>query len=62
MLVQFVVDTEGRVTEPAITEGLGHGIDEGVLRCVRDLQFTPGRQDGKPVRVRMSLPVTFRLR
>ena len=62
VFVQFIVDKKGRVTDPVVQQGLGYGIDEGVLRCVQQLRFTPGRRDGEPVRVKMSIPVTFRLR
>ena len=62
VFIQFVVDTKGRVVDPVIRRGLGYGTDEEAIRCVQQLRFEPGRQDGKPVRVKMSLPVTFRLR
>ena len=62
VVVQFIVNKRGEVEEPVVQHGLGYGIDEGVVRCIRQIQFTPGHQDGKPVKVKMSIPVTFRLR
>ena len=62
VFVQFIVDENGNVANPTVTRGIGAGTDEEALRCVRELKFKPGRQRGKPVRVRMSLPVTFKLR
>ena len=62
VFVQFVVDEQGNVQTPTVTRGLGAGTDQEALRCVQTLTFTPGRQRGKPVKVKMSLPVTFRLR
>ncbi len=38
------------------------GRDEEAVRVLREARFTPGKQRGKPVRVRMSLPISFRLR
>ena len=62
VVVQFIVNKRGEVEEPVVQHGLGYGIDEGVVRCVRQIQFTPGRSEGEPVPVKMSLPMTFRLR
>ena len=60
--VQFIVDAHGRVVDPEVARGLGHGTDEEALRCVRQLRFTLGRLDGEAVWVKMSIPVTFGLR
>jgi periplasmic protein TonB len=62
VFVQFVVDEEGRVLNPEVVRGIGGGADEAALEAVRQSRFTPGQQRGRPVRVRMSLPVRFRLR
>lgn len=62
VIVQFVVDEEGRVLDPQVVRGLGAGLDEEAVRAVQQAEFTPGQQRGQPVRVRMSLPITFRLR
>lgn len=62
VFVQFVVDEQGNVVDPVVTRGLGAGLDEEAIRAVSQAQFTPGKQRGAPVRVRMSLPITFRLR
>jgi TonB family protein len=61
VIVQFIVDEEGRVTQPFVREGLGYGADEEALRLVRTLRFSPGTTDGKAVPVQMTLPVLFRL-
>ncbi len=61
VFVQFVVDTNGQVTDPVIVRGIGAGCDEEALRAVSQARFVPGRQRGQAVKVKMSLPVTFRL-
>lgn len=61
VIVQFIIDEEGNVTEPYIVRGIGGGCDEAALEAVSQLQFSPGRQRGRPVRVRYSLPIMFRL-
>jgi periplasmic protein TonB len=62
VFVQFVVDEQGNVVDPVVTRGLGAGLDEEAIRAVSQARFRPGMQRGQPVRVRMSLPITFRLR
>ena len=62
VIVQFIVDESGNVSEPAVVRGIGGGCDEEALRVVRQAKFRPGRQRGKAVKVKMSLPITFKLR
>ncbi len=50
------------VTEPAVVCGIGAGCDGEALRVVREARFKPGKQRGKAVKVKMSLPITFKLR
>jgi protein TonB len=60
--IQFVVDEQGNVTNAEVLRGIGAGCDEEALRAVMASKFEPGKQRGKAVKVRMSLPVTFKLR
>ncbi len=62
VIVQFVVDEQGRVVDPVVVRGIGAGCDEEAVRAVSQARFKPGRQRGKPVKVKMSLPITFRLK
>ncbi|CAN5224779.1 energy transducer TonB [soil metagenome] len=59
--VQFIVNERGEVEDPRVIRGIGGGADEEALRAVRQAQFRPGMQRGRPVRVQYSLPVVFRL-
>lgn len=61
VVVQFIIDEQGNVTNPIVVRGIGGGCDEEALRAVKQVKFTPGRQRGKPVKVRYSLPVSFKL-
>ena len=61
VFVQFVVNLEGRAEDIMITRGIGAGCDEAAVEAIKKTRFTPGRQRGEPVRVKMSLPVTFQL-
>ena len=59
--VQFIVNEQGQVEDPRVIRGIGGGADEEALRAVRQAEFRPGMQRGRPVRVQYSLPVVFRL-
>lgn len=59
--VQFIVNEEGQVEDPQVIRGIGGGADEEALRAVRQAQFRPGMQRGRPVRVQYSLPIVFQL-
>ena len=61
VIVQFVVDTQGRAVDPKVIRGLGAGLDEEALRVIGLARFKPGLQRGRAVPVRMALPITFRL-
>ena len=61
VLVQFVVDEKGEVTDPEITKGAHEALDAEALRVAETLLFKPGRQGGEPVAVKLTLPFTFKL-
>jgi protein TonB len=45
-----------------VLKGIGSGCDEEAVRVIKNMpKWEPGKQRGKPVKVRMSLPVVFRL-
>jgi protein TonB len=62
VIVQFVVNEQGNVIDPVVVRGIGAGCDDEAIRAVSDAKFKPGKQRGKPVRVKMSLPITFKLK
>lgn len=61
--VQFIVDSKGDVKDILILKGIGGGCDEEALRIVEEspIKWEPGKQRGVPVKVRMVLPITFKL-
>ena len=62
VFVQFVVEKDGRLTDVQILKGIGAGCDEEALRVIKKSKaWTPGRQRGRPVKVRMIIPINFRL-
>jgi protein TonB len=62
VFVQFVVDKDGSLTDIKVLRGIGGGCDEEAVRVLQKAaKWTPGKQRGKSVKQRMSLPITFRL-
>ncbi len=61
VIIQFIVTEDGNVEDPRVIRGIGGGCDKEALRVVKQAQFEPGRQRGKPVRVQYSLPIIFQL-
>ena len=59
VFVQFVVNETGAVVDPIVTRSPSELLSEAALRAVRESRFVPGSQDGRPVKVRFSLPINF---
>jgi protein TonB len=58
--VSFIVDEEGNVGEAKIIRDIGGGCGDKALQAVKQMpQWTPGRLNGKPAKVRYNLPVKF---
>lgn len=61
VIVQFVVDEAGAPTDIQVVRSVSSGLDSAAVVAVQDARFTPGLQEGRAVKVRFTLPVTFRL-
>jgi protein TonB len=62
VFVQFVVEKDGRLTDLKVTKGIGSGCDEEAVRVLRECKpWNPAKQRGKAVRVKMSIPINFKL-
>ena len=62
VIVAFVVNTDGTVSDFELLRGIGGGCDEEAIRIVENSpKWTPGMQGGQSVRTRMRLPLTFKL-
>lgn len=62
VVVQFIVNEKGDVENPIVIRGIGGGCDEEAIRVVSKMNFIPGMQRGRPVRVQYHLPVVFIIR
>ncbi len=60
--VQFVIERDGSVTDVQAIKGIGGGADEEAVRVIQSApKWSPGKQRGRAVRVRMILPISFQL-
>jgi len=60
--VEFVVDTRGNVISALVVESSNHGFDDVTVATVLKWRFRPGVRGGRPVNVRMRVPIGFSLR
>ena len=60
--LECVVEKDGRPGEIRVARALDPGLDEEAVKALRQWRFEPGRKDGKPVRVRVELEMTFTIR
>lgn len=61
--VAFTVDENGKVTDAhSVSNKLGDGLDEEAVRVISSMPaWTPGTVKGKPVKARITLPITFQI-
>ncbi|MBL8002726.1 MAG: energy transducer TonB [Flavobacteriales bacterium] len=63
VIVGFVVDKDGAVTDAKVTRGVDPLLDAEALRAVQAMpKWIPGTVNGKPVKVFFNLPVRFKLK
>ncbi|GAA3966670.1 hypothetical protein GCM10022407_11180 [Hymenobacter antarcticus] len=61
VFITFTIDSEGHLHDPRVVRGLGSGLDEEALRLVRLMpRWTPGKIQGQPVWVTLTMPIVFR--
>jgi protein TonB len=62
VLVGFIIDTEGAISDVKIIRGIGYGCDEEAVRVVKEMpQWRPACVKGKKIKVAYRLPVVFEL-
>ncbi|MGV9013091.1 MAG: energy transducer TonB [Flavobacteriales bacterium] len=60
--VEFVVEKDGSVEDVSVRRGVSPGLDKEALRAVRSMpKWSPGKMNGKAVKVRFTIPVDFKL-
>lgn len=62
VFVTFVVTSSGDVDDVKLLKGIGYGCDEEALRVVKSMpKWIPGKNGGREVKVRMNIPIVFKL-
>ena len=62
VIVQFVVEKDGSITDVVVVKSVDPSLDKEATRVIKNMpHWIPGRQNGSPVRVRFTVPVTFTL-
>lgn len=60
VIVSFIVEKDGHLSNIHVERGPGYGMDEEAARVLKLAKpWTPGMQNGNPVRVKLTLPVNF---
>lgn len=54
------IDEQGRVADVAVIDPIGLGVDESTAAAMEKWKFEPGRLNGKPVRVNMTIEMEYR--
>jgi protein TonB len=63
VVLSFVVDQNGGISDIQVLKKLGAGTDEEAQRVVKSMpKWNPGKQNGRPVKVRFTLPVRFSIK
>lgn len=62
VLLQFVVDKSGSISDVKVLKGIGAGCDEEAVRVMQKAPaWSPGKQRGKAVKQRCIVPISFKL-
>ena len=58
----FIVEIDGSITGARIDKSVDKSLDAEALRIINEMpKWKPGMQNGKPVRVKYMVPITFRI-
>ena len=62
VILQFVVEKDGQIGDVKVVRSVDPELDAEAMRVVKSMpNFIPGRQDGKPVAVLYTIPISFKL-
>lgn len=59
VIIEAAIDKEGNIIDAKVVRGIGGGLDEISLEAVQRTKFKPGMQRGRPVKVKMTIPIKF---
>jgi len=61
VVLEFTVDARGKVQSPKVVRSSNPAFDQPAIDAVLKFKFKPGVRNGKPVAVRMRMPIAFNL-
>ncbi|MDB5153930.1 MAG: energy transducer TonB [Mucilaginibacter sp.] len=62
VFLSFVVERDGSLTDIRVVRGIGSGCDDEAVRVLKaSPKWRPGIQNGRPVRVAYTIPISFTL-
>jgi TonB family protein len=62
VICTFVVEKDGSISDVNVAKSVDPSLDKEAVRVLKQMpKWTPGKQKGEPVRVKYTVPVTFRL-
>jgi len=59
VFVSLVVRADGSAEELKVVRGLGYGLDEKAIACIKQWEFKPGTKDGTPIDVHVTVELPF---
>lgn len=60
--ILLYVNESGGVDDIKLVKGIGAGCDDAAIKAFKRATFTPGKDNGMPVKVKLTLPVTFKIK
>lgn len=62
VFASFIINTDGSLEDIKVMRGLSPALDQEAVRAVKSMpNWIPGQQNGRPVRVRQTIPIVFRI-
>ena len=62
VMVTFIVETDGSLSNVEVTRKIGGGCDEEAVRVTKAMpRWEPGKRNGRPVRVIVRMPIVFKI-
>lgn len=61
VMVHFIIETDSSVSNIKVVKDIGYGCGEEAARLVSLMKWKPAEQQGKLVRMKVGMPIKFRL-
>jgi TonB family protein len=58
-ILELTIGPDGRIERATLTQGMAPQYDHDLLEATRNWRYEPARMDGRPVRYRKAIRITF---